>query len=295
MRNPLYGYPSIAYKTLEDNLKPNEETIFGQYFRSYHFQNMKEEYHIIGMSKDKKYQFNTFLADIKKAKKGWVIWMTNKSYHLKQEIIDFIFQNFKQFHGHKLDKTLMELYYFDESMIPGTNAYKNANKGVFNTNAYLDLTKEQSISFWLKTSTKNPGIPIFYGNKNENTIKLIEKEGSYTFSYNNKLGLNTGKLNNDKWHHIIWQQSGSKLNDKFSLFVDGKKIGEKPISVEKTDRVRLLISVLFQGQMQDMRVFNFELNEAQIKAIYNNGQFVLTEELIANGEKFSPNAHFTVK
>lgn len=293
-KNQLYGSPSTAYSTLEENFDPETETIFGQYFKYYHFRKIKD-FKLVDMRNNKRYEFERFIKDIQQAKTGWLIWMTNKSYHINQQILDFIFQNFKQYHGHKFDDTLMELYYFDESMIPGTPAYAEVNQDVFNTNAYINLSKENTITFWLKTNAENPGVPVFFGNKTENPVKLLEDNGSYTFTYNGKTGINTGKLNDDKWHHVVWKQSEGKSWNKFSIYVDAVKIEEKRINTRKTGRVRLLISTLFKGQMQDMRVFYKELTESQIRTIYNNGNYTLEEKLISENEEFIPNAHFTVR
>jgi hypothetical protein len=58
-----------------------------------------------------------FEADIRAEGRGWFLWELHKSHHLRQEIIQYIYKNFKPIHNSNLDDLGVELFYFDETMI----------------------------------------------------------------------------------------------------------------------------------------------------------------------------------
>lgn len=295
-RNKLYGYPSVAYNTLIKQMNPKEEVIFGQYFKYYHVPKSIRNFELITMKANKEYTFSEFQNDLKKSKKGWLIWMTSKSYHLDKKILDFIYQNFRQYHGVKMDTTLMELFYFDQSMIPGTPEYLSINQGVFATNAYIDLSKSNTISFWLRTNEKKPGNPIFIGKKDTPIIDFKDNEnGELILTCNEKNCITTGNIADGTWHNAVIVHSNTLDLDIVELYVNGERKGIDTLENLGDNQFKLLISNEFAGEMQDMRIYNFDLNEKQIDAIFNNGEITTEARLEVDGQVFEPYSHFVIK
>jgi len=112
------GNFSVAYKTIIDNYDSDNDVIFGQYLRDYYLDDVDSRTKIISMLNNRRYQFTTFLIDINKYESGWITWESRKGYHISQEIREYINANFQKVHGYDVDDTKVEVYYYDQTMIP---------------------------------------------------------------------------------------------------------------------------------------------------------------------------------
>lgn len=108
---------SQAYQIIEDNYDYGQDTLFLQYGRLYYLRDLTKAKRVSMMS-NQQYAYEQFLIDIYEARNGWVAWETGKSYHLQPAIIDFIDSNLEKVHGEGIDLTRVEVYKFDESMLP---------------------------------------------------------------------------------------------------------------------------------------------------------------------------------
>ena len=106
-----YGDFSTAYQVIIDRYNFEEEVIFGQYLRTYYLRPLNK-INKISMLNYKKYTFDQFLDDLDKYDAGWITWETRKSYHIDDEIIDYVSNNFQKQHGIGVDDTKVEVYYF---------------------------------------------------------------------------------------------------------------------------------------------------------------------------------------
>ena len=112
-----YGHFSDAYQTIVDNYDPETEVIIGQYLRTYYLRNLKENATIVGMSSNKRYTYEQFQNDLRAYESGWITWETTKGYHIRKDIKNYIAKNFQKYHGNGVDDTIVEVYYFNKSMI----------------------------------------------------------------------------------------------------------------------------------------------------------------------------------
>jgi hypothetical protein len=106
-----------VYKTLKDKYKPGD-SLFANNVKTYYLDPVKlagNLYH--NVPKRKEYTLEQFKHDIRIAQRGWVMWETHKVYHWRDEVIIYIYENFKEYHGRQMDDLGLELWYFDESRI----------------------------------------------------------------------------------------------------------------------------------------------------------------------------------
>lgn len=113
-----YGKYRQAYQVIIDRYDPEKDVIFGQYLRKYYLQELPENTKTIDMERRKSYEFDTFIQDLQEYKSGFITWETRKGGHLVEEIKDYVAANFQKLHGEGIDKTRVEVYYFDETMYP---------------------------------------------------------------------------------------------------------------------------------------------------------------------------------
>ena len=106
-----------VYETLKNDYKPGE-ALFYQNIKTFYLdpEALAGE-HVYKLPKNKEYTLEKFKADLTEAKKGWVMYEQHKSYHWQQEILNYMYTNFKMIHGTRNDDYGIDLFYFDESMI----------------------------------------------------------------------------------------------------------------------------------------------------------------------------------
>lgn len=161
----------------------------------------------------------------------------------------------------KVDKTKTDL------TIPNT----------FDPEVYLDLSKPYSIAFWVAARNENPGSPIFIGKNYQSGISVESyKENDnkgLLFRYEENIeasGIYSGNINDSKWHHVVWYQSGGSKGSEFGLYIDGIMKESKILKNDKTDITKFFISKLFAGMMQDIKIYDFALSEQQVKVVFEN-------------------------
>ncbi len=119
VRHPWAPRYSQVYETLVSNFTPGDALIV-QNVKTYYLD--PEELagdHLIKIPKREAYTLNQFKDVIRQEKQGWVMWELHKSHHMPIEIRKYIYRRFKPYHNGNIDDLGVELFYFDETMIPG--------------------------------------------------------------------------------------------------------------------------------------------------------------------------------
>jgi hypothetical protein len=112
-----FGNYSAAYAVINENFNPQRDTLFGQYLKPYYLKNLLDkDVGTVSMLSNRQYTYDQFFLDISNHQSGWIAWETRKSNHLQKEIISYIEQHFKKYHGRGIDNTNMEVYFFDQTM-----------------------------------------------------------------------------------------------------------------------------------------------------------------------------------
>lgn len=119
VRHPWAPRYSEVYKTLVSMYKPGD-ALFVQNVKTFYLDPVAlagDQY--FNLPKKKDYKMEQFRQDVKKAGHGWVMWELHKGYNWQKEILEYIYKNFKPIHNAYMDDLGVELFYFDETMIPG--------------------------------------------------------------------------------------------------------------------------------------------------------------------------------
>lgn len=111
----------------------------------------------------------------------------------------------------------------------------------------------------------------------------LSKNGTITGGFETRAGTNhqvssTAKYNDGKWHYVLLSYDGSLLR----LDIDGKQVSTKNIK-ENPDRTgdqplriganSINLSHFYNGDIDEVRIWNRGLTDSEIAQIYNSGTF----------------------
>lgn len=116
-RHPWAPRYSTVYATLREQYKPGD-ALFATNIKTYYLDAVElagTHYHKV--PKKKGYTLEQLKADTKLEGHGWFLWELHKTHQIRDEVVQYIYQNFKPVHNSRLDDLGVELFYFDESMI----------------------------------------------------------------------------------------------------------------------------------------------------------------------------------
>ncbi len=116
-RHPWAPRYSTVYATLREQYKPGD-ALFATNIKTYYLDAAAlagTHYHKV--PKKKGYSLEQLKSDIRLEGHGWFLWELHKTQQIRDEVIQYIYQNFKPVHNSRLDDLGVELFYFDESMI----------------------------------------------------------------------------------------------------------------------------------------------------------------------------------
>ncbi|HZV72030.1 MAG TPA: glycosyltransferase family 39 protein [Saprospiraceae bacterium] len=117
VKHPWSPSYSVVYKTLKEKYRRGD-AIFAQNMKTYYLDGEQlagNLYHKVPGKKQ--YSLEEFKKDIGFAQRGWVVWDRHKVYHWRDDVITYIYENFKPYHGGPIDNLGVELWYFDEKML----------------------------------------------------------------------------------------------------------------------------------------------------------------------------------
>ena len=124
-------FPSIAYKTVINNLK-KDDVVFVQGLKDYYMAEIPAETPVIKLGYVKQgtigtnpYNFELFFNDLLKHRQGWVVWEKFKEFHVDAQVAAYVKTLFKKYHGQGIDNSGVEVFYFHESMIKIPNFKKH--------------------------------------------------------------------------------------------------------------------------------------------------------------------------
>lgn len=209
----------------------------------------------------------------------------NKGYILKQ-YYNTPLDSFKTYVGNK-EIGWMGLIKVNENFmnlkIPNT----------FDTEYFINLNKDWTISFWLNIADIYAGKMLYLGKDTTNGIefKVFDKKMHVIYNSNNQLI--SESLTKNQNYHVVFQHITNEKKQEASLWIDGEQQKNIVFDKLKNKHQKLLISTNFKGFMNDLRIYDTRLNQEQINVIYNNGEMILDRELECEGVEFKPVQHFT--
>ncbi len=116
-RHPWAPRYSTVYATLKDQYKPGD-ALFATNIKTYYLDPVAlagTYYHKV--PKKKSYTLDQLKADLIIEGHGWFLWEWHKTHQIREEVVQYIYRNFKPVHNSRLDDLGVELFYFDETMI----------------------------------------------------------------------------------------------------------------------------------------------------------------------------------
>lgn len=116
-RHPWAPRYSKVYATLREQYKPGD-ALFATNIKTYYLDAVAlagTHYHKV--PKKKAYTLEQLKADARLEGHGWFLWEWHKTHQIREEVVQYIYKNFKPVHNSRLDDLGVELFYFDETMI----------------------------------------------------------------------------------------------------------------------------------------------------------------------------------
>ena len=104
-------FPSQAYPTILNNIKPETEALFGLIFQDYYMSGMSEQIDFVEMEKNGRFTLDQFYKELRSYRAAWVTWPTRKSNHVNSEFYQHVAGNCVKYHGYGVDNTLTEVFY----------------------------------------------------------------------------------------------------------------------------------------------------------------------------------------
>ncbi len=308
-----YGRFSKACEVLKKEIKPKKQVVFAirPKIYGYYYKGIHPETKFISIHTKKKQKLGPFVQRLYKHREGWIIWPHYKQFHLRKDVVRYIKKSFKRKspRGSKAS-----LYYYNRKMIKNLvqdsmsksiryaklseGKIEHGFSGEFDTGLKYSLRKPISLATWIMSKKTTPGAPFDLGKYRRNGISIESRNnqsaGGFRFRYEGrgkKSTISTGRINDKKWHHMVFYQDGGKKGDRYGLFIDGERTSTK--TVPKTRKAKVKIRVLnFKGKMEDLRIYNFALSQEQVHQIYNKGKGTLDTKLKVDESEFAPIQHW---
>jgi hypothetical protein len=294
VQNPLSpAYPSIALKTMIEKFSPNE-LIYrhwgpGMYYKGIPKSAKQRE---LGGSIGK--PFNEILDTLKKYPSGWLTWMSHDTYRLDKDFVDYTNLYFTKYHGYGIDQTGVELFHYTRSVLYELEKFEFER---LLPNANINLQNSFSIAFWIKVNKSNQKGPFLFEKEGLPVLEIKQTEEnpfviSCCYIENKALTLKTKEFTGSDWHHLCFTQNINQAGNTISLYLDGVLQGQGSLNSKGADIVKFHLNKNFVGEQNDVRIYNFALNQAQINEIIKNVNTNMTNELKVNSKPFNTLFHW---
>lgn len=165
--------------------------------------------------------------------------------------------------------------------------------GASDIGSKLDLTERLTLSAWIKSNkaagSAHGDIISRDDNSGERQYNIhLTTAGRLRF-YMEGSGVNgTSDLNDGQWHHVVatWDKNPGTM----TVYVDGVIEGTESRTTSLTSRALSTVvgkrtnSWFFDGQIDDVRIFNYALSPAQVKKVVNEGMAVRYGPTVSNSK-----------
>lgn len=273
----------IAYKTVVDNCKKGE-IIYQHWGPAMYYQGIDTS---VTMLKLWHRNLRTVIDSIKTNPGTWIVWSSHNGHSMNKDVMDFSNLFFKKYHGFGVDNTNVEVFYATPDMLKDSAFFK-IWKNLPNAN--LNLNKAYSVSFWIQAKPQRSDTPLLFF---EDTTQIISL---HTDSITGKLickyitgeqCISSTKIANNKNHHIVWFQEGGNPGDKFGLYIDGKIETENKLKTKISNLIKFRYNLKSRAFINDIRIYNFVLNENQVAAIIKDNGNLNSTKLKADNKAFN--------
>ena len=143
----------------------------------------------------------------------------------------------------------------------------------------IEVSQPTSISFWIKWSEdKNYWQPFYLGRKASDNETIVfgvnnpKAKGKFTVKYHEKgkcKALKTKKINDNKWHHIVWYQVGGYKGLHYGLYVDGEEVETCLVPKNKRRHVAFEAEEKLKDKVKGIRIFDYALSPEDVANIHD--------------------------
>jgi hypothetical protein len=181
-----------------------------------------------------------------------------------------------------------EAKFTDNWLVPNS-ALNNFSKYSFNfdglddyvncgNSASLQFSNTLSVSCWVKTSTSGKGIlAIRVGSTPTQEAFSLTSSGEVRMNNGTRLTANTSILDNN-YHHVVVTYNTSLATNNLKIYIDGilDNSVNRTTVIQGSGTNYLIIgeyraSNFFNGNIDEVSVFNSELSSSDVTSIYNSG------------------------
>jgi len=266
--------PSIAQKVIIKNIKEGD-VIFKHWGPKLYMKGIPKstKFYKLGSYKGKDIQ--TLYKMMSEHQSGWLIWDKSFEGRLDPDFVSYCNLYFKKYAGYGIDNYGEEIYYYDKSMLMPLELLQYQK---YMPAANLNLKNSFSFVFDIKIDKNTEGDIFYFNSDTTNVFKCYLKNKIFTAEINKNKNLSS-PLQENILNRIILQISPEKTD----IFVNG----EKKISGKlkfNSEIVKFNINPQFNAYFNNIRLYDFILNKAQIIAIERDK--TVSEELSAKGEIF---------
>ncbi len=287
------SHPSVAWRTIIDNFEEGE-LLYRHWGTMLYFDDIDSSAEVKSIGSGKKYvlPLNILIDTLKNYKSGWLTWDTHNSHVLDPEVPEYCNIYFDKLHGYGLDTLGVEVFHYVDSLIVDTTQFK-ADR--FLPAANLNLNNDFSLTFLFKINEASKGSPFTFQKGNEDVISIVFKpddEHKLFIEYLNEpqIVIENSRTISDEWHHMTLYKKTN--NNELGLYIDGQLIKSKIIKELISGIIKFKVNPVFNGQINDLRIYDFVLNPNQIQTVIQNVNSVNSEVLISDDIEFRTLYHW---
>lgn len=281
--------PSIAWKDIINNYKKGE-IIYRHWGPSFYFRGIDTSAKFIELGSRKGKAFAEIYDTLKNHDSGWLTWHSFHTWRMDKKLVDYANLYFDKLHGIGVDQTNVEVFHYTKNMLIDTNEFKYER---FIPAASLNLKNTYSIGFWINLNKTNTQAPVLFLNKDQNIIEFaLNPDRSFAINYQNQqILIPDFPLNN--WHYLTFIQNAD--NNTFSVYIDEKPVQTKSFTPELMPIVKFKVNKQFKGQIDNISIYEFALNEKEIRFIIKNRSTLNSEDLSFEGKALKTLYHWKKK
>lgn len=273
----LYVYdpsrPQYAkvYQLLEDKINIEEEALFGQYFKSYYASSLlRKNVDVVSMQSNKTYSYEQFVKDLNQKEQGWICWATYKGWHIDEKVMGYIYNNFRQYAGSKKDSSGMELYYFNKSMLPGTEEYNALAIEKFPVNVWYNPQQDFTAHFSFNMLPKEGQAPVIFQKKDsamQLSLRPIDTTSQLLVWQINELVKVEVPIPTSRVLNVILSWKTDKKTGTASVYFDGKKQAEETLIHIRNTEQQLYLPKMFPGNITLAEFYLDTITEDELLAL----------------------------